>query len=415
MPPPELMDELVEEILVRFPPGDPASLVRAALVCKPWCRLVSGAAFRRRFREFHHLHRAGGGAAAAPPLLGVLYNSTTKQQQVREDDDTDEDQGRISKRARILREPTTACFVPTTSFRPGPTAHAANSRRCYYGWRAIDARHGRVLLRRSDRSPYGHGLSVWDPVTDEQQQVPKPKFSKTMLGYHWTAAVACAATDDCDHLDCHRGPFLVVVMDVQSYVIYRCVYSSQAAAWSDLDVLKRPEPTPGVLVGSTLYFLVHCKDEVVEYDLATQEVSTIDIRSSEFHGRLLQRRRGAGLVLLTDDDGGLGLGFVAIANNNNNTDHQYQLELWSMVNGSDGAALINNSLRVNGFGGGATANSRFLFMRTTDGLYSIDINSSHVSKVANNYCGDDDDSVVPYISFCTPNSSASGNTAMSIV
>jgi hypothetical protein len=83
--------------------------------------------------------------------------------------------------------------------------------------------------------------------------------------------------------------------------------------------------------------------------------------------------------------------------------------------GSDGAALINNSLRVNGFGGGATANSRFLFMRTTDGLYSIDINSSHVSKVANNYCGDDDDSVVPYISFCTPNSSASGNTAMSIV
>jgi hypothetical protein len=242
MPPPELMDELVEEILVRFPPGDPASLVRAALVCKPWCRLVSGAAFRRRFREFHHLHRAGGGAAAAPPLLGVLYNSTTKQQQVREDDDTDDDQGRISKRARILREPTTACFVPTTSFRPGPTAHAANSRRCYYGWRAIDARHGRVLLRRSDRSPYGHGLSVWDPVTDEQQQVPKPKFSKTMLGYHWTAAVACAATDDCDHLDCHRGPFLVVVMDVQSYVIYRCVYSSQAAAWSDLDVLKRPEP-----------------------------------------------------------------------------------------------------------------------------------------------------------------------------
>ncbi|KAL6647172.1 hypothetical protein ACP70R_014609 [Stipagrostis hirtigluma subsp. patula] len=33
--PPALMEEIVEEVLLRFPPGDPASLVRAALVCKP--------------------------------------------------------------------------------------------------------------------------------------------------------------------------------------------------------------------------------------------------------------------------------------------------------------------------------------------------------------------------------------------
>jgi len=45
--PPELVDELVEEVL-RLPPGDPTtSLLRAALV---WCRLVSGPGFRRRFR-----------------------------------------------------------------------------------------------------------------------------------------------------------------------------------------------------------------------------------------------------------------------------------------------------------------------------------------------------------------------------
>jgi hypothetical protein len=42
---------------------------------------------------------------------------------------------------------------------------------------------------------------------------------------------------------------------------------------------------------------------------------------------------------------------------------------------------------------------RFLFMRTS----SIEINSSHVRKVAN-CCGDDEDNVLPYISFCTPNS-----------
>jgi len=33
-PPAALMDELVEEILLRIPPDDPARLLRAALVCK---------------------------------------------------------------------------------------------------------------------------------------------------------------------------------------------------------------------------------------------------------------------------------------------------------------------------------------------------------------------------------------------
>ena len=59
------MEELIEEILLRFPPHDPALLVHAALVCKQWCRLVSGAGFRRRFREFHR----------TPPMLGFLYSS----------------------------------------------------------------------------------------------------------------------------------------------------------------------------------------------------------------------------------------------------------------------------------------------------------------------------------------------------
>ncbi|TVU41729.1 hypothetical protein EJB05_15274, partial [Eragrostis curvula] len=50
---PPLMDELVEEVLIRLPPDDPASLVRAALVCLRWRHLVSNSSFRRRFREFH--------------------------------------------------------------------------------------------------------------------------------------------------------------------------------------------------------------------------------------------------------------------------------------------------------------------------------------------------------------------------
>ncbi|CAN6222343.1 unnamed protein product [Urochloa humidicola] len=46
-PPPspaaELMEELVGEILLRLPPEEPEHLFRAALVCKPWLRVLSSA------------------------------------------------------------------------------------------------------------------------------------------------------------------------------------------------------------------------------------------------------------------------------------------------------------------------------------------------------------------------------------
>ncbi|PUZ66504.1 hypothetical protein GQ55_3G315400 [Panicum hallii var. hallii] len=50
---PELVDDLVAEILLRVKPGEPACLVRASLVCKPWSRLISDPTFRRRYRAFH--------------------------------------------------------------------------------------------------------------------------------------------------------------------------------------------------------------------------------------------------------------------------------------------------------------------------------------------------------------------------
>ncbi|KAL6647763.1 hypothetical protein ACP70R_015200 [Stipagrostis hirtigluma subsp. patula] len=43
-PPPELNGDATSEILLRLPPDDPASLLRASLVCKPWLRLLSGPA-----------------------------------------------------------------------------------------------------------------------------------------------------------------------------------------------------------------------------------------------------------------------------------------------------------------------------------------------------------------------------------
>ncbi|CAL5034526.1 unnamed protein product [Urochloa decumbens] len=70
--PPDLMEEIFEEVLLRFPPDDPASLVRAALVSKRWCRLIAGGRFRRRFRELHR----------APPMLGFICNVFMKVRNV---------------------------------------------------------------------------------------------------------------------------------------------------------------------------------------------------------------------------------------------------------------------------------------------------------------------------------------------
>ncbi|KAF8731962.1 hypothetical protein HU200_015912 [Digitaria exilis] len=126
-----LMEELVEEILLRFPPTEPASLVRAALVCKPWCRLISG----RRFSEVHR----------SPPMLGYFCNLYPDAG----NPNRNKDAGPVSR------------FFPASAAYPRHPDQA--------NWSALDARHGRVLLR----SVRGHPrISVWDPVTGERWELP---------------------------------------------------------------------------------------------------------------------------------------------------------------------------------------------------------------------------------------------------
>ncbi|CAN6170657.1 unnamed protein product [Urochloa humidicola] len=191
---PELMlDELVEEVLFRLPPDDPASLVRAALVCKRWCRLISDPGFRRRFCEFHR----------APPMLGFFW------------------QGLV--------------FVQTAPSCPPLATHRRSN---LY---VIDARHGRVLFNGT--RPWdlaGHSVEktfiVWDPITGKQKELPPLSVPLHI----WKASVVCAAAGldngGCDHLDCHDGPFLVVVVGDKSPLLKEIcafVYSSETGVWSD--------------------------------------------------------------------------------------------------------------------------------------------------------------------------------------
>lgn len=65
-PPPALVDDAMREIFLRVPPDEPASLVRAAAVCKGWgAILLSDASFVRDYRVLH---------GPTPPMLGFLHN-----------------------------------------------------------------------------------------------------------------------------------------------------------------------------------------------------------------------------------------------------------------------------------------------------------------------------------------------------
>ena len=59
-----LVEEIVEEILIRIPPDEPAHLVSVALVCMSWRRILSDHGFLRRYRRFH----------GTLPLLGYMEN-----------------------------------------------------------------------------------------------------------------------------------------------------------------------------------------------------------------------------------------------------------------------------------------------------------------------------------------------------
>ncbi|GJN10400.1 hypothetical protein PR202_ga28490 [Eleusine coracana subsp. coracana] len=131
--PPHPVDDAVEEILLRLPPDDPASLVRAATVCRSWRRIVLADAdtFSARYCAFH----------GTPPVLGFLHR------------------GLVDTNKRGLFVPTTTSFHPSNS--------AALDHNKYY---VKDCRHGVLLL--GDPKSNLQGLSLWDPITGDQRDLP---------------------------------------------------------------------------------------------------------------------------------------------------------------------------------------------------------------------------------------------------
>uniref|UniRef100_A0A0D9YAG9 F-box domain-containing protein n=1 Tax=Oryza glumipatula TaxID=40148 RepID=A0A0D9YAG9_9ORYZ len=349
MNPPELMDDLVDEILLRLPPDEPACLARASAVCKRWRRLLSDRAFLLRRRR-----------RAPPPLLGFLHNL----------DDADHPDRFV---------PTTALPIPP----PPPELHCGM---------ALDCRHGCALL---DAYPSRIDLVVWHPMTGHLlRRLPRPDVPYL---FYYNAAVLCAAAAaGCDHLDCHEGPFRVVVVGTEEdNEAWATVYSSESDEWSpptSARLARGPEfcveGKPATLIGDSLYFALVFGIGVVKFDMKRHRLSLIDPPAELDDGFVL---------MPLDNDGVLGLAAVedhsllCVVNGCEPGSWTWVIELDSLLPNLDHSTPV---LPI-GFVEGAN----IIFLRTDAGVFTLELRSMRVTKVCKNgffYA------VVPYTSFYIP-------------
>lgn len=377
---PALMDDLVEAILLRLSPDDPASLLRAALVCKAWRRVVSDAGFRRRLIEFHH---------RTPPMLGFLCNFGYRVGPLYH--------GPLRYSDRSAR------FMPAgTSFRRLPRTTIGP------WWRAVDALHGRILFYERDfiMAPKSRELEffVLSPMTTGEvwrlpALVPPPQ------AYGWSAALFCAAPggcdDDDDHIDCG---FRVVVStsDPSTRITSAYVYSSEQHAWTvqasmqHSDAIRVWNYCSARIGSNALYFLTDSPKFCVEYHASRQQLSMISL-PSEWEYKWIH--------LMKAENGGLGLAML----------EGYNLYTLSRGTGMDGQVIWENSrviplsnllpvvTNVRWMHVAAVVHVLGVILIGTDiGLFSIDIKSRQVKKLWDGNVGCYIGDIVPYVSFCTP-------------
>ncbi|KAJ1283072.1 hypothetical protein BS78_03G100200 [Paspalum vaginatum] len=389
------MEENVEEILFRVPPDEPAHLIRAALVCKTWRRILSDGGFRRRYCRFHR----------APPLLGYFHHL-----------------GTCADGPQLVAAASVAAAFTTAPASPG-------------GGYALDCRHGRVLIYTfSSAAATTPGLIVWDPITGSQEPLSMPAdYHQTNTVGSFTGAVLCALHGHgCDHLDCHGGPFLVVFVATHAAVhatathTWATVYSSETGAWSAAQAssstdnnghLATVRRRPSLLIGDALYFTLvhHFVIRILKYDLVgggglsvindTPQVSMfhdtavaieidgqlglVELSSRSFIYTWSQRQASAAA-----NGGGVGGGGGGWVRNDDDAvelqalipPRRHTRELYPrhpcdsirFVEGTNTVLVsINNSIAV--------------------GVFAIDLKSRQVRKVAETW----DAGIIPYMSFYT--------------
>ncbi|KAM0886505.1 hypothetical protein ACQ4PT_029616 [Festuca glaucescens] len=375
-PAPTLPAELIEEIFLRLPPDEPEWLVRASLASKHWLGLLTGPAFRTRYREFH----------GAPPMLGFLYTS-------------------------IPGSSITERFVSTTKF--GTRARDMKDWGvCCLDYDAWDCRHGRVLLCNIHLTP--NALVVWDPMTGDWNWLVAPE------NYHWQQVAVLCAVSGCDHRACHDGPFRLVSVTLDEEngccVAYERVSSLETGEQSDPDRhLTHPwnimsygldhlvddvdiEPMPPVLIEDALHFmLVYLHDDsvaILKYDLGSKCLSLID-------APLVETDIACATILMGTDDGSLGFAHV----------DGLTLNLWSRQMASDGVPAWTQRVFINLkellpiqnpkqsliIPIGSVEGSDIIFLNSLDlGIYEINLKSLQWKKI---WKAEKFRALFPYMSF----------------
>ncbi|KAI4985514.1 hypothetical protein ZWY2020_018144 [Hordeum vulgare] len=248
-------------------------------------------------------------------------------------------------------------------------------------------------------------LIVWDPVGRRQWEFPPPDFASTVL--YDVGVVVCAA-DHCDHLACHGSSFLVGYVGTDYSSAYASVFSSETNSWSPTVSCSHPDIQilicqPKPLVGNAAYSICVSEDEeydeeetdededvVLRFDLFSRELSKFDGPPIHRHSRY---------VLMKTEEGVLGCATMQGSRS--------RLHLWSTETGPDGAVAwmqrrvvdlhkllpSNTFFSVIGFEDRAGA----FYLMTYDGVTTVDLKSGRVKKISI-----DNSSIVPYISFYTP-------------
>ncbi|KAK3126239.1 hypothetical protein QOZ80_7AG0553640 [Eleusine coracana subsp. coracana] len=340
---PALLDELVEEIVLRFPADDPASLVRAALVCKSWCRLISSPRFRRRFREFHR----------SAPMLGFLLD-------LRNNDD----------KSYIAR------FVPTSSSCP---THA--DRRGF----ALDAR-----TAASYSTPREKQIILFSPVLCAD-----------------TAASTCdhLACHNEPFLVVFVGILIdfvfVHVYSSETRTWSRVITDGTVGppnCWVSMT-------GPNVLAESALHFAIDGGRRILSYDISKRSLSVSNTPWNRRMGKVDLITGEDGRLGVAGVEGyklHLWSSCAISPDNNDNNVRIWKvgriIELDMMLSIDIGVPMT--TFHVVGFAEGANT----IFICGSDGIYAVALESGHVRKVhkRTHFFG-----IVPYVSFCIPDISRS--------
>ncbi|CAM0878145.1 unnamed protein product [Alopecurus aequalis] len=381
---PALLEEILEQIFLRFPPNKPAYLVRASLTSKLWLALLTGPRFRSLYREHH----------GEPQMLGFLNSIPWDPMEPEE------------------RGPAVPPFVSTTTGFRARVPDDGWGQRDYAAW---DCRHGRVLLGEVNAEVSlsdDRRLAVWDPITGRRRELQEPEV---VYGDGLYAAAVLCAFSGCHHLACHEGPFRVVHLSLHrvarvDFVARACVSSPCSVSHG---ALEWNDPCPGisvgghgyiaqrppVLVNNALHFLlghdgfdrVHYA-EILKYDLSSNSLALIDAPEAGVD-------MPTASVLMAIEDGNLGLAHLK----------KLTLFIWSRRMGSHGVAawtqrrvinlqdhlpIQNPEERVRLLG--SVEGSDVVFVSTDLGIYKVDLKSLQHKKISN---GEYLVSLIPYMSY----------------